>query len=603
MAAKTASLSVNIIADAAKARAGLKEAETAFGKFRREVGESQGAMGKFQTIGNSAFAAVKANAMNFAAAAGAAVVAFGVKSVMAFQDLALEAKKFSDSTGVSTESASRFIEVAGDIGIEAGTVEKAFGFMNKTLGNTPDLFKQLGVEIEYASNGTRDVAGTFLNVVERLNQIQDPAARAAAATKLLGRGWMEMSELIAMGSDDLAKSLAAVSDSKVFTPEETARAEEMRAAVDDLKDAWEDFSLTVGGKIIPLFTDLINAASSVGDVIKKIPFQDQIGAFLKDTAEFAVLGPFNTLKNGVELLGGALGFLNDDTEKNYVVTDKLKEAWIGGYRAMIDARNEASLLGSNIAGLQVDVEGATGAWQIFKGELSVKAESIRLTQDIEDFRVKWAGTTEEAKRKSREYQLELIAIQTQLANSALAIAGLATTAQNTRIRLLIETGQLERALSLIGAIQAGMNNLAGAVTPDRVERILGQGPPPPPPPPGGGSTKKTTTTTTQKKTVQPAATFGGPKVTTKRYAGLAAGGTLLSSGGVIVGEFGPELLNLPRGASVTPNIPQRMAGGGQTIINIQVQAGLVSSPDQVGAQIIDAIRRAERRSGQVFASV
>jgi hypothetical protein len=44
-------------------------------------------------------------------------------------------------------------------------------------------------------------------------------------------------------------------------------------------------------------------------------------------------------------------------------------------------------------------------------------------------------------------------------------------------------------------------------------------------------------------------------------------------------------------------------GGGNTIINIQVEAGLVSSPDQVGQQIIEAIRRAERRSGQVFASV
>jgi hypothetical protein len=43
-------------------------------------------------------------------------------------------------------------------------------------------------------------------------------------------------------------------------------------------------------------------------------------------------------------------------------------------------------------------------------------------------------------------------------------------------------------------------------------------------------------------------------------------------------------------------------GGGGTTINIQVQAGLVSSPDQVGQQIIDAIRRAERRSGQVFAA-
>ncbi len=37
--------------------------------------------------------------------------------------------------------------------------------------------------------------------------------------------------------------------------------------------------------------------------------------------------------------------------------------------------------------------------------------------------------------------------------------------------------------------------------------------------------------------------------------GLANGGTITRPGSVIVGENGPELLNLPRGASVNPNIP------------------------------------------------
>jgi hypothetical protein len=53
-----------------------------------------------------------------------------------------------------------------------------------------------------------------------------------------------------------------------------------------------------------------------------------------------------------------------------------------------------------------------------------------------------------------------------------------------------------------------------------------------------------------------------------------------------------------------PDFLKESSGGSQvTNINIQVEAGLVSSPDQVGQQIIEAIRRAERRSGQVFASV
>jgi hypothetical protein len=36
-------------------------------------------------------------------------------------------------------------------------------------------------------------------------------------------------------------------------------------------------------------------------------------------------------------------------------------------------------------------------------------------------------------------------------------------------------------------------------------------------------------------------------------------------------------------------------------VSITVQAGLVSTPDQVGQQIIEAILKAQRRSGLVFA--
>lgn len=54
---------------------------------------------------------------------------------------------------------------------------------------------------------------------------------------------------------------------------------------------------------------------------------------------------------------------------------------------------------------------------------------------------------------------------------------------------------------------------------------------------------------------------------------LATGGTALSSGLALVGERGPELVNLPRGASVTPAYPSAQAlaemgdgGGGRTVV-------------------------------------
>jgi hypothetical protein len=407
---------------------------------------------------------------------------------------------------------------------------------------------------------------------------------------------MELAELVSVGSDGLSASLASVSGAKVIDAEEVQKARDLRASMDELKDRFEDLTLELGENLVPAVTQAIDQFLVLSDAIGKIPvLPDILGNMFKGRPfHMAFIESLADMASGIFNVG-------EESEDTYVVTDKLREAWIGGYRAMIDARTESDGLAASLRNQAEDVDIARLKWDEFRIGLNIEAQSLRLTQDIEDFRVKWAGTTEEAKQKSREYQLELIAIQTQLANSALAILGLASTAQNTRIRLMIETGQLEQALSLIGAIRAGMNQLSGAVTPDRVERILGQAPS------GGAGTgkapPKAPAKTVTKTAPKPAATFGGPKIETKRYSGLAAGGTLLSSGGVIVGEFGPELMNLPRGASVTPNIPRRMDGGGQTIINIQVQAGLVSSPDQVGAQIIEAIRRAERRSGQVFAAV
>jgi len=72
---------------------------------------------------------------------------------------------------------------------------------------------------------------------------------------------------------------------------------------------------------------------------------------------------------------------------------------------------------------------------------------------------------------------------------------------------------------------------------------------------------------------------------------LAKGGIVTQPTLAIIGEAGPE--------AVVPLSRAGSLGGG---ITINVQAGLVSSPEQVGQQIIEAIQQAQRRSGPVFAA-
>ena len=73
---------------------------------------------------------------------------------------------------------------------------------------------------------------------------------------------------------------------------------------------------------------------------------------------------------------------------------------------------------------------------------------------------------------------------------------------------------------------------------------------------------------------------------------LAAGGIVTRPTLALIGEAGPEaVIPLNRAGTIG------MGGG----ITINVQAGLVSTPDQIGQQIIEAIQNAQRRSGPVFA--
>ena len=113
-------------------------AKSELNSLKNTVTNAEGAFGKIKSAGAGALTYLSDNWQQFAAAGAAAVVAFGVKAVNSFQDLALAAGKFADATGTSTEEASRLIEVFGDIGVESSTVQGAINKMNKEIATNRD---------------------------------------------------------------------------------------------------------------------------------------------------------------------------------------------------------------------------------------------------------------------------------------------------------------------------------------------------------------------------------------------------------------------------------------------------------------------------------
>jgi hypothetical protein len=94
-----------------------------------------------------------------------------------------------------------------------------------------------------------------------------------------------------------------------------------------------------------------------------------------------------------------------------------------------------------------------------------------------------------------------------------------------------------------------------------------------------------------------------PNTPRGRLVGQANGGVTVKPGLSVIGEDGPEIMAMPRGAGVIPL--DRIVGGesksGGNVFNISVTAGMGTDGAAVGEQIVNAIRRYERTSGAVFA--
>ena len=495
---------------------GIKAAKAAFGNFKTAVADAEGGMGKFKAGSKVALDAVKANAGNLAIAGAAAFGTFATKAITAFQDIALASGKFADATGLSVEDASRYIEVAGDLSIPVDAVEGAIGRLNKTIGADPDKVRNLGVDLVYLKDGSLDVNATFLKTIERIKGIKDPAEKARVAAQLLGKGWQSMAELIEMGADDLKASLDSVSGAQVISDEELAKAKEYRETMQELGDIWNAFVINAGG----VFVDVVND--------------------LKDLTSWEGLG--NQLKTGPlgSLIGEIGGWFNDNEEnakKAEEAAKSLGDAYAGYVSSRLaESRENIALLNTQLE-LQAEwLEKTDLKWQALKGTLKLENAMANAKEQLEQLKEKAVEAFNGADGALSEYEQGLIDAKLMVLNLAETIT--LTNSQKNQIRVLVDTGEIERALGLINIISAG------------------------------GYT---------------------PELNAMRFRGArAAGGPVAPGGSYIVGERGPELFTPSSSGNITPN---HAMGGGSTI-TVNVNGGDPNS-------IVRALQQYVYQSGPV----
>jgi len=507
---------------------GIKLAKAAFGNFKTAVANAEGGLGKFKAGATSIMDSVSANAGAFAIAGAAAFGIFASKSITAFQDLALEVDKFSIASGMKAEEASRWVEVAGDLGINVEQVQTAMGRMNRTVGENPHLFHDLGVDLVYAKDGSLNVNATFLNTIQHLKDIKDPAERAKEGVKLLGKGWTDMALLIDQGAGNLSKSLASVSDSKIIDQKEIGKARSFRDATNDLKDKFEDLTISLGESLIPAITRAVEAIGPLlefgGKMVGSIAQAETVTAIymkgwnasLEDAIiKFGALQVMaDTGMTALELLaaagstgGDAMLYLADESNKYTEYTKSRIDAINGTTEAITDQGDEVS---------KTDLK-----WQALKGTLELSSAMADAKTDLADLAEKAIEAYNGADGALGEYEQGLIDAKLMVLNLAESIA--LTDSQKNQIRVLVDTGDLERAVGLIDVITAN------------------------------GHT---------------------PELNATRFRGArASGGPVVGGQSYLVGERGPELFTPGTSGNITPN----GAMGGNTI-NVNVNGG---DPNQI----------------------
>jgi hypothetical protein len=233
------------------------KASSSLSSIKGAVADAEGGFGKLKAGAGAAFDAIGVMGPVAIAAAAGAAAKFVVDMVNGFEDLALKANDFASATGLAVDDASRWMEVAGDVGVNVGTLEGAINKMNLAAGKG-DLAK-LGIEGKTTSD-------QLLNSLTHLQGIPDASQRATEGVKIFGKSWTNLAPLVE-SSKDLKQALQDVSEGQVIDQAEVEKAKRYRDAVDNLSDAWANFTLKVGEAAVGPITDTLDLVGELADQI------------------------------------------------------------------------------------------------------------------------------------------------------------------------------------------------------------------------------------------------------------------------------------------------------------------------------------------------
>lgn len=193
------------------------------------------------------------------AAVGAAAMAAGYKTIEYSDRLV----KLNEITGLSTDSLQEFSHVAKISGTNFETVTKSIEMfahqlpeIAKKSGPAYEAVKQLGVSIFDSAGKVRDINDLLPDLLKRLQLIENPMERLAAAQEIFGRSAGDLGPILKMTGAQLDAMRKEARDLGIVMDEKTVRAADaLSDEIDKLKEQASAMVMEIGAEFLPVFRD------------------------------------------------------------------------------------------------------------------------------------------------------------------------------------------------------------------------------------------------------------------------------------------------------------------------------------------------------------
>lgn len=331
----------------------LKNAEQAASSFNATSEKISVAAGKM----SQKFGDLANKTKGLSMAAGGALVGLAGLAVKAGQD-ADDLNTLSKQTGIATDELQKMQYASDLIDVDVDTITGSLKKMKKGLDSNSEAFENLGVATK--ENGQfRDITDIFYDTVEALGQIPNETERDIAAMEIFGKSADELAGIIDDGGASL-KSLGEEAENLgvIISDEDLEKANELNDTLDRLKaeimPTIAQLGVEIAEAILPYLPTIKEAIEGVLESLRNISPQTVmiVGGILAITAAlspmFSVLsslsGVISSVAGSAGSLSGVLGGLSAPILAIVAVIGLAVAAFVHLWQTNEDFRNKITAI-------------------------------------------------------------------------------------------------------------------------------------------------------------------------------------------------------------------------------------------------------------------